>query len=59
MLFLCLDSPKNLPSFKLKIYNLDKIVHAVMHFTFTILWFLVFITNNEIHKKSILKALHW
>jgi VanZ family protein len=40
IVFLCLIKSSDLP--KVKIENLDKVVHAFFHFVFTLLWFLFF-----------------
>lgn len=38
ILFLSLENAKNIPA--IDIQYLDKVIHAVFHFVFTILWFL-------------------
>ena len=38
ILFLCLDNSNNLPV--INIIYIDKVIHAVLHFGFTALWFL-------------------
>jgi len=40
--FFCLIKASNIPDVTMSIPNLDKIVHAFFHFSFTILWFLFF-----------------
>jgi VanZ family protein len=40
ILFLCLIKSSDLP--KVNIENLDKVIHAFLHFVFTSLWFLYF-----------------
>ncbi|TDD96533.1 VanZ family protein [Flavobacterium cellulosilyticum] len=40
ILFLCLIKSSDLP--QVNIENLDKVIHAFLHFVFTILWFLYF-----------------
>ncbi|WP_310560754.1 VanZ family protein [Flavobacterium sp.] len=38
ILFLCLDNANNLPV--INILYIDKVIHVVLHFVFTTLWFL-------------------
>lgn len=51
ILFLSLENAKNIPV--INIAYLDKVIHAVFHFVFTILWFLYlkkkFINTNNVH----------
>ena len=51
ILFLSLENAKNIPV--INIAYLDKVIHAVFHFVFTILWFLYlkkkFISSNNVH----------
>jgi len=42
IVFFCLIKASNIPDVSMSIPNLDKIVHAFFHFSFTILWFLFF-----------------
>ena len=50
ILFLSLENAKNIPA--INIPYLDKVIHAVFHFIFTILWFLYlkkrFISSNNV-----------
>ena len=53
---LCLESAHSLPSIGFKIKGLDKIVHAVFHLVFTVLWFLYFKSKGASFQKSIFCA---
>lgn len=54
IIVLCLESTNNLP--KIKVKEIDKLVHACIHFVFTFLWFLTFINFKLNFKKAILCA---
>jgi VanZ family protein len=58
MLFLCLEDSNDLP--KIKIQNLDKIVHAGFHFVFVVIWFLyIRISKALIDNKVAIKNAFW
>jgi VanZ family protein len=42
ILYFCLINGNNIPQIGIDIPNLDKVVHAFMHFVFTLLWFFYF-----------------
>jgi len=52
---LCLISFRELPS--IAIGGADKYVHFILHFGYTLLWFLYFNQKNPIVKKALLKAM--
>ena len=53
----CLESAQSLPNIGFKIEGLDKIVHAVFHLVFTVLWFLYFRSKDSSFAKSIFSAI--
>jgi VanZ family protein len=55
MLFLCLEDSNDLP--KIKIPNLDKLVHAGFHFIFVVIWFLYI--RISIQNKAAIKRAFW
>lgn len=45
---LCLESSSDLPNLGISVSNVDKYVHFIFHFVFTVLWFLYWKTRNGI-----------
>lgn len=53
---LCLESSSDLPNLGISVSNIDKYVHFIFHFGFTVLWFLYWKTRNGVSLFKIFTA---